>query len=292
MRILYATDGSEGAHAAGEFLRGLAVPPDTHVHIVTTTDAPEGDALLLAARDRLEGLPVTVTTEGLPGGSTAAAIEAIVAAGDVLDADFIVVGDSGLPAVIRLFISSIAEGVARSARRSVLVVRPGGGTAPESAVVGVDSSARSRDAVLWTARTFPLPPDCALHLVAAVPSRTWTKFLVPSDEDPSVMHEVIRVQTVDEERERALACMDSLARETRAPAAEGATARQVTTSVRQGTPADELIHAAHEAGASLIVVGDHEHSVLDRIYIGSVSEGVLRHAPCSVLIVKTDSAPA
>lgn len=292
MRILFATDGSRGALAAGEFLRSLAFAQDipAQVHIVTVTDTQNGDALLGNARASLKDLPVSVTTETLPGGSTAATIDAILAAGDAMAADLILLGATGHSAIAQFFVGSVADSVARRAHRSVLLVRPNTGTGQESAIVGVDSSASSRAAVLWAAGVFPLPSTCALHLVAVVPSQTWTNFAVPSDVDPSdptLTHEVIRVQTVDEERHRAESHLKTLAGEATAAANSADTARQITTAVRQGIPADELIHAAEEGNASLIVVAAQGHTVIDRILIGSVSERVLRHSACSVLIVRT-----
>jgi nucleotide-binding universal stress UspA family protein len=296
MRILFATDGSEGARAASQFLRGLALPGDARIHIVTVTETQDVDALLQAAAADLEGLAATVTTEALFGNSTPSAIEAILAAGDALEADFIVVGADGHPAVIRLFTGSVADGIARRAHRSVVIVRPDSGSRLEAGtvVVGIDSAPRSRDIVLWTSRLFPLPPSCALRLVAVVPSQTWTKFVVPSPSDPtdpSLRHETIRIMTLDQERERAESWMESLAREAGSAAADGDTSRQITTEVRQGTTADELIRAAAEAKAALIVVGSHDRTAIDRFLLGSVSEGVLRHSPCSVLISKLP-APA
>ena len=52
-----------------------------------------------------------------------------------------------------------------------------------------------------------------------------------------------------------------------------------------GDPADELVAAAEERGAGLIVVGTREAGFLERLLTGSVSESVARHARCDVLIV-------
>lgn len=52
-----------------------------------------------------------------------------------------------------------------------------------------------------------------------------------------------------------------------------------------GEPADELVGAAQELDADLVVVGRRSRS-LRRLVLGSVSEGVARQAPCDVLIVR------
>jgi nucleotide-binding universal stress UspA family protein len=53
-----------------------------------------------------------------------------------------------------------------------------------------------------------------------------------------------------------------------------------------GNPAVELVRIADEHSAGLIVVGSQGLSGIERFLLGSVSERVLRHAHCSVLIVK------
>jgi nucleotide-binding universal stress UspA family protein len=55
-----------------------------------------------------------------------------------------------------------------------------------------------------------------------------------------------------------------------------------------GEPVHELVSAAVERHADLIVVGTREAGFLERLLGGSVSEGVARHARCDVLIVHPD----
>ncbi|MCY1018385.1 universal stress protein [Pyxidicoccus sp. MSG2] len=52
-----------------------------------------------------------------------------------------------------------------------------------------------------------------------------------------------------------------------------------------GRPADHLLHVAHARGADLVVVGTHARGGLGRLWHGSVSAGVLRHAEQSVACV-------
>ena len=56
------------------------------------------------------------------------------------------------------------------------------------------------------------------------------------------------------------------------------------------TPDADARHAIVEAAtvwpADLIVIGSHGRTGLDRFLLGSVAESVMRHAPCSVEIVK------
>jgi nucleotide-binding universal stress UspA family protein len=54
----------------------------------------------------------------------------------------------------------------------------------------------------------------------------------------------------------------------------------------EGDPASEILRAAHEFNADLIVLGTHGRSGLSRLLMGSVAEQVVRKAPCPVLTVK------
>ena len=57
--------------------------------------------------------------------------------------------------------------------------------------------------------------------------------------------------------------------------------------VESGNPTTEILKAAKAWPADLIVVGSHGRSGLDRAVLGSVAEGVVRKAPCPVLVVPT-----
>ncbi len=61
---------------------------------------------------------------------------------------------------------------------------------------------------------------------------------------------------------------------------------KVETKVLRGSPKVEIVEEAEKWGADLIVVGSHGYGFFERMLIGSVSNAVLHHAPCSVLIVK------
>ena len=55
---------------------------------------------------------------------------------------------------------------------------------------------------------------------------------------------------------------------------------------RRGDPEKVIVEYAKESGADLIVVGSCEKSLLEKVIWGSVSNSVVKHAPCSVLVVK------
>lgn len=53
-----------------------------------------------------------------------------------------------------------------------------------------------------------------------------------------------------------------------------------------GKAKDVILDQADEWHADIIVVGSHGKSGISRFLLGSVSQSVLSHAPCSVMIVK------
>jgi nucleotide-binding universal stress UspA family protein len=65
---------------------------------------------------------------------------------------------------------------------------------------------------------------------------------------------------------------------------------KVTSSAEGGDPRYRIIDVAAEWHADLIVLGSHGRTGLNRFLMGSVSEAIVRHAPCSVEIVRSASA--
>ncbi len=55
-----------------------------------------------------------------------------------------------------------------------------------------------------------------------------------------------------------------------------------------GKPAEEIVALGEELGAGLIVVGSRGRGGLRRALIGSVSDSVVRHAHCPVLVVRRE----
>lgn len=62
--------------------------------------------------------------------------------------------------------------------------------------------------------------------------------------------------------------------------------------VRFGEPAQAIVHEARAWSADLLVLGTHGRRGAARLLLGSVAESVLRHAPCSVLVVPPAPPPA
>ena len=61
---------------------------------------------------------------------------------------------------------------------------------------------------------------------------------------------------------------------------------QISTDVLFGSPESRIVETAEEWKADLIVVGSHGYSRWERLLLGSVSDSVVHHAPCSVLVIR------
>jgi len=69
-------------------------------------------------------------------------------------------------------------------------------------------------------------------------------------------------------------------------AAEIGHAVTVESEVRTGGPAAEIVAAAQESAADIIVISTHGHTGFKHVLLGSVAEHVIRGAPCPVLVVR------
>ncbi len=60
----------------------------------------------------------------------------------------------------------------------------------------------------------------------------------------------------------------------------------LTTRVVKGSPKQAIVEEAESWGADLIIMGSHGYGFWQRALLGSVSNSVVHHAPCSVLVVR------
>ena len=84
-------------------------------------------------------------------------------------------------------------------------------------------------------------------------------------------------------RQWAIDKLDEMARAARA---SGLRAR---TALRTGKPHDEIVLLATDEQADLIVIGTHGRGGLNRAFLGSVADRVVRLAPCPVLTVRGEA---
>ena len=92
----------------------------------------------------------------------------------------------------------------------------------------------------------------------------------------------IAQEAVAGERDEAQANLDAVKA---GMAAQGVT--NVTTLVREGYPGDEIVSAATETQADVVVIATHGRSGIRRAILGSVADHIVRNTPlASVLLVR------
>lgn len=61
---------------------------------------------------------------------------------------------------------------------------------------------------------------------------------------------------------------------------------QVSFMIWEGEPGPSIVDAATSEQVDMVIVGSHGRGSVGRLLIGSVSEHVVRNAPCPVLVVR------
>lgn len=170
-------------------------------------------------------------------------------------------------------------------------------------VVGVDFSEASALALREAARLTRSHSQSHLHVVHVGPSPT---LLTPTlgAADPSLggsMPIANATEVLEQETRQSLQSYIEKTLADRAAELADAPIRW-TIHVRHGAARHVLTQLASDLHAELIVIGTHGRRGLERFLMGSVAEGVVRFAPCPVLVVRPvgaqsaheaeDSAPA
>ena len=65
----------------------------------------------------------------------------------------------------------------------------------------------------------------------------------------------------------------------------GAAGIKADAEVRSGAPGSTILASADESGADLIIIGSHKPGLQD-YFLGSTAARVVRHAQCSVLVMR------
>jgi nucleotide-binding universal stress UspA family protein len=60
----------------------------------------------------------------------------------------------------------------------------------------------------------------------------------------------------------------------------------ISSEVLFGSPESRIVETAEEIRPDMIVVGSHGYNRWERLLLGSVSDSVVHHAPCSVMVVR------
>jgi nucleotide-binding universal stress UspA family protein len=286
MRVLLATDGSEDARTATRWLHDLPLPADATVRVLSVFTPPHSALDIVPVREFVETLraacrrnaesaaevlaPVTTAEVRVVEGEPR---EVIAREASEWPADLVVVGARGLGAVGRFLLGSVSTAVLHAAPGAVAIVR-GEARRPGRVLVGYDGSPQALEAVRFCAR-LPLGADARVRLLGVV-----TLPVMPAGPD---MMAVPWPPTMDAFIDEQRAHLDGALQ--RAAGELGRDAARVERSVVVGQPATELIDAA-EKDADLVIVGARGLGAVGRLVLGSVSDRVVHHAGCPVIVVK------
>lgn len=297
MRILCAVDGSECSQWGVQTLKALAEMEPEHVALLHVINKPSLQAakgkMLPAERRALlameksgqlllreaERLAKVALGQAATGPSTA--FHQVLAYGPIAativhqarrwKADLILLGSRGLSDIKGFLLGSVSRHVASMTPCSVLVVKEPRSTF-RRVTLAIDDSKQSRAAAQFL-RSQILPDSAAVTILSSAesPVTDLAARYLSASQLSDLTHPVM---------ERTTKLVNSLRDDF---IKEGYTA---TTAVQMDHVIDTIVKHVEADHADLLVVGSRALTKSERLYLGSVSESLLRHAPCSVLIVR------
>jgi nucleotide-binding universal stress UspA family protein len=280
-KVLLATDDSGDAELAATTAVGLAKNTSSEVHVVHVwrpVPSVHFDALIRQEMRReaqeildeqvkkIEGLGGTVAETHLREGG---ASEEIVSLAAEIGVGLVAVGSRGRGRMRRALMGSVSDAVVRHARWPVMVVRWKPVAFPAKVLLATDGSEEA---------------TVATRIVMDLGERTGSELHVVHVGEIPLTHYPDRYgyRALYEEHEReARQLLEAQAEKMKAAGAAVAQAHP-----RLGRADEEVIVLAEELGADLIVMGSRGLGGVKRALMGSVSDSVVRHAHCPVLVVR------
>jgi nucleotide-binding universal stress UspA family protein len=151
---------------------------------------------------------------------------------------------------------------------------------PYIIVVGVDYSDTSDLALLQAFRFASAQPNSEVHAVSVASVRVPMNGFEPG---PEVVIEAPSVaQSSADLRDHVQRRLDDY----HAMRPDAGYPARIVTHVRSEAPSEEIAQLASDLEADLVIVGTHGRRGISRMLLGSVAEGVVRLAPCPVLVVR------
>ena len=280
-KVLLATDGSGDAELAATTAASLAKSTGSELHVVHVWrpvpsvhfDAlirqemrREAQEILDAQVKKIEGLGATVAEVHLREGDASEEITALAAE---IGVGFAAVGSRGRGKIRRLLMGSVSDAVVRHAHCPVVVARWKPVAFPARILLATDGS---EEATLATQTTTDLGERTGSELhVVHVGERPPTHY--PDRHGYRALYEE------DEREARQL-----LEAQIEKMKAAGATVAQAHLSI--GRADEEVVVLAEELGVDLIAMGGRGLGGARRALMGSVSDSVVRHAHCPVLVAR------
>lgn len=283
-KVLLATDFSDSAGRALPYALFFAARHDAELHLVHAAilhaDDPGHPAHHLPDEGTLEKLLEGMGMEGSVRTQRAvqrgySAAPAILEYASDNDVDLIVLGTHGRRGVRHLLLGSVAEEVVRLAPCPVLTVRAREGSAVvpeiERIVVPIDFSEHAELGFQYAKEIAALygAQISAIHVVEEV---IYPEFYEPIMPVPTQVEAELSEQA-GQHLQRTIARVAGPDVETQ-------------IEVRGGRAALQIAEFAKTEEADLIVMASHGLTGLRHFLLGSVTEQVIRRAPCPVFTVK------
>jgi nucleotide-binding universal stress UspA family protein len=143
-------------------------------------------------------------------------------------------------------------------------------------LVAMDGSPES-DTALLKIIDFLKPDDTSFHAVYVIsPSKYATIEGAAGYEGISTLHE-IRDRIISEEKDQVTERVKNIARDR---------GIEIEMLIRLGDPRSEILKAAEEIHADVIVVGSTGKGLGQRILLGSVSTYIVTHAKVSTMVIR------
>ncbi|MFK7825459.1 MAG: universal stress protein [Oligoflexales bacterium] len=294
MKIIVACDGSQQSTKAIELLKQLPIQ-DARFQLINVAPVIEYDPEVIAkeAKEKIEAYNTDMlkkANELLNDAKklvepSAQSCEAKLVEGspaEVLieqskDADLIVMGSRGLNPIKKIFLGSVSDALLRHAECSVLLYKePKKGEAsadPLKVVVGYDDTPNSREACEFLKKFAPNQMSSA-DLLAVMQ----THFYYGMNYSSTILETWPRQKQVLEE---SLEAMKRELENQKACKKVGVTLKLDSYDV-----AHEINDFAKEANAGLILVGSKGKNLIDRVFIGSVSNKLAHHGELPLLVVR------
>ncbi|MGB3635425.1 MAG: universal stress protein [Rubrobacteraceae bacterium] len=290
-KILLATDGSPEAVLATRSAMEMADKTDSELSVVHVEEVPVL-AHSYAGREAEEGeatrarqwLDEQVGKIEEAGGKVAESqlrlgrpAHQIVRLSEEMEAGLVVIGNQGLSAFRRFLMGSVSEMVMHYASCPVYVVRGGAGEErlPSRVLLATDGSTNS-EAAAGVAAEFAdkLGAEVYLVHVEVVPSI----FAMPEIHTEDIDYDESLPENIEREGRKRL--------ETQIRQVEEAGGTVTKSYLRAGDPTREIVNLAQRLDAGAIIVGSRSFGALERALLGSVPEGIVRHAHCPVMVVR------
>ncbi len=206
------------------------------------------------------------------------AYRVLLDAAQACEAGFVVVGAARSCGTFGRLLGSTADRLLRKASWPLLVVRGELALPPRRVLAPVDFAPLSVDAL-----------RCGLRLLrqtgGGAPARLTALHVLDPLARPARRQWQMSPAELDAAEDAARAALAAVASGCRAlePVA-------VEPALRYGDPTTQILAAAEESGADLLLMGTHSRPPLDRVLLGSVAAQVVREVRCSVLAVPPEAA--